>query len=375
MAVLRSLAAIRVSQVVLFIPVMFSGAPASYSQPGAVIGLYALVALWVVAIVVVVLRRAVYSARVALADVAVIAAATWAVGMLSAPGHAQGWTNWAVAPMIGAGMMVASFRSRAQTWFSIAMLACAYGSSVWSDVGQPDGLATLVGNLGSLVVFAFVARLVTRMLRETAARTDELAHEASMARQVEAATKARLEERTTQYRILHDTVLSTLSLIARGGLDHRTTEVQERCASEADFLRGMVNGSRDLMPTSLGTALATVGHEPAAFGLRVHQQFDNLPEGLPDSIVETLKNVAREGLNNVAKHAKVSEAWLSATGDDDGVVTLTIADSGVGFDPATVTAGIGITESLRGRVDDIGGRISIDSAPGAGTTVEVVWAP
>lgn len=372
---LRALATIRVSQFVLYLPAFLMEPPTVYRYPTVVNGLYVAVATWVAAMLVATLRRAKYGPYLAVADVAVVATAVWAVDVLSSSGAAFGWSNWAVAPMVGVAMMVAAFRSRAHMMVSIGVLTAAYAIGAWPNLGGSADVVALASNVVSVIVFAFVSRLVTGWLRAASVRADRLAMETLTARQEEAAIAARFEERTRQYRALHDTVLSTLSLIARGGIDHRTSEVQQRCANEADFLRGLISASVDTIPTTLGTALAKVGHEPAAFGLRVHQQFDNLPENIPEPIMLTLMSAAREGLNNVVKHAQVSEAWLSATANDAGVITLTIADSGVGFDPATVTAGMGLSQSLRGRIGEIGGRVSIDSAHGEGTTVEVVWSP
>jgi signal transduction histidine kinase len=53
---------------------------------------------------------------------------------------------------------------------------------------------------------------------------------------------------------------------------------------------------------------------------------------------------------------------------DEGTVVVTIKDDGVGFDQATVTRGMGL-DNLRARVSDCSGEISIESAPGVGTTV------
>ena len=53
-----------------------------------------------------------------------------------------------------------------------------------------------------------------------------------------------------------------------------------------------------------------------------------------------------EALNNVVKHAGVGEAWVTALGSRGGV-TVTVAERGRGFDPATTQPGLGTTGSLR----------------------------
>jgi len=48
-----------------------------------------------------------------------------------------------------------------------------------------------------------------------------------------------------------------------------------------------------------------------------------------------------------------------------------VLDHGSGFDPATQPEGMGLTESIRGRVAESGGTVLIDTAPGAGTYLEI----
>ena len=83
---------------------------------------------------------------------------------------------------------------------------------------------------------------------------------------------------------------------------------------------------------------------------------------------------ARELLANVAKHAqaRVIHLDLHRTGD---VVTLRIADDGVGFDPAVLArrvaeGHIGLASLVVG-IGAMGGSVEVDTAPGSGTSVTV----
>jgi len=78
----------------------------------------------------------------------------------------------------------------------------------------------------------------------------------------------------------------------------------------------------------------------------------------------------QEALHNVAKHARagVVRASLRTAGDR---VVIVVEDDGVGFDPATTRPGhLGLT-TMHERVAAVGGRLWLDSAPGAGTRVRV----
>ena len=61
---------------------------------------------------------------------------------------------------------------------------------------------------------------------------------------------------------------------------------------------------------------------------------------------------------------------------DDGTGGLfsSVKDDGTGFDPTAVAAGIGMSQSIKGRVEAAGGRVEFRSAPGEGTEVRM-WIP
>ncbi len=73
-----------------------------------------------------------------------------------------------------------------------------------------------------------------------------------------------------------------------------------------------------------------------------------------------------EALTNAVKHAEPPiRVELS---QENGLLRFTVADSGPGFDLATVVRGSGL-ENLQDRIDAVGGRMSITSTPGSGTRV------
>jgi signal transduction histidine kinase len=80
--------------------------------------------------------------------------------------------------------------------------------------------------------------------------------------------------------------------------------------------------------------------------------------------------IVREGLSNIGRHAKAQTCrvslWLH-----DGVARLTMEDDGVGFDPAMPRAGRNGLRNLRERTARLGGQLSIESAPDAGTTLRI----
>ncbi|WP_203335786.1 sensor histidine kinase [Nocardioides limicola] len=89
---------------------------------------------------------------------------------------------------------------------------------------------------------------------------------------------------------------------------------------------------------------------------------------LPDEIEGAAYFVCSEALTNVLKHAGVSRASVRL-GVEDDVVRLEVRDDGHGFDLAAVSAH-GLA-NMDDRVTALGGRLTVESVPGAGTLVRV----
>jgi signal transduction histidine kinase len=97
------------------------------------------------------------------------------------------------------------------------------------------------------------------------------------------------------------------------------------------------------------------------------------PERSLDTGAEAaLLRIAQEALANVRKHAAASQVTLTLSYLDD-VAVLDVADDGVGFEAAaTVAAGSGLgLRAMRERAEQLGGRLTIESAAGEGTTIAV----
>lgn len=110
-------------------------------------------------------------------------------------------------------------------------------------------------------------------------------------------------------------------------------------------------------------------------GINVTLVHKDLPDPLPQDIASCLYRVAQESLGNVSKHAHASHAAVELLGSQTGV-GLSVRDSGVGFDPATVKQPLiclGFT-SMKERVRLVNGRLEVKSSPGQGTEVRV-WIP
>jgi len=98
---------------------------------------------------------------------------------------------------------------------------------------------------------------------------------------------------------------------------------------------------------------------------------DNVPESIPGDLALCVFRVVQESLRNVVKHSGSVEARVSLSGGETDL-RLTVADTGRGFDVASALAsgGLGLI-GVRERLRLVGGEVSVTSAAGAGTRIDV----
>ena len=203
----------------------------------------------------------------------------------------------------------------------------------------------------------------------------------------QARSAAMLEERSRVARELHDAVTQTLfsaSLIAEAMPDALERD-RERAALGAAELHRLTTGAlvemrallielrpKALTETSLGKLLQLLGaslHSRSAIPITVTIDSDCT---LEPEVQLACYRIAQEALNNAVKHAAATQVTVSVDCAPDEVL-LRVSDDGRGFDPAKAPnggLGLGI---LRERASEIGARLTLDSEPGAGTTVLLRW--
>jgi signal transduction histidine kinase len=154
----------------------------------------------------------------------------------------------------------------------------------------------------------------------------------------------------------------------------RLEEVEAALREQVDVLHSMM---ARLVPTvleshGLGSALQALAKEyERANQMVVTTEFADPPR-LPRAAEISLYRIAQEALANAAIHGQASNAALSLKARE-GHVFLGITDDGEGFDTAHVLNRVGVEhfglDVMRERAEMVGGRLSLESTPGAGTTV------
>jgi signal transduction histidine kinase len=234
-------------------------------------------------------------------------------------------------------------------------------------------------------------------------RTAELRREVDQRIQAEGALhlrereKAVAEERNRLARDLHDSVTQALygvtlyseaaaGHLALGHTDRTAEHLQELQDTAQEALvemRLLIFELRPPVLEELGLVAALQARLQAVegrAGLRTEFK-TNLEERPPPDVEEGLYRIALEALNNALKHAQARDIRVHLYQDEPertepALVTLEIADNGVGFDLATARecGGMGLS-AMEERAAELGTNLEIESRDGVGTTVMVVWGP
>ncbi|MGH2687020.1 MAG: sensor histidine kinase [Actinomycetota bacterium] len=180
--------------------------------------------------------------------------------------------------------------------------------------------------------------------------------------------RIRADERAELARMVHDSVLQTLTLIQRNASD--PVEVSKLARRQERELRSVLYG--------MGSA---DGESVKAAAARAAAEVEDL-HGVPVEVVTVgdcplddrttaLVLAAREALVNAAKFSGASTLSLYAEVEPERV-TIFVRDRGKGFDPAMVPDDRrGIAESIKGRVERHDGTAVLRTAPGEGTEWEL----
>jgi signal transduction histidine kinase len=190
------------------------------------------------------------------------------------------------------------------------------------------------------------------------------------------AEEARRADEREQHRQLHDTILSTLTMVAAGAFAEPSPALTAQAGRDLRVLRELASAPvgalrpAGLAPlTDLGPKLERVAVSTHDLTVRLKLASVTLPPGVADQLVASVG----EALRNVERHAGTGQAEVIVTGGASWAV-VKVADRGRGFDPAAIPPSRrGIRESISGRMLAVGGRALIASRPGEGTTITVSW--
>jgi signal transduction histidine kinase len=191
-------------------------------------------------------------------------------------------------------------------------------------------------------------------------------------------------ERRYIARELHDEAGQALTSLMVGlRLLERQAHRREAVIAGVEELMQMVDGvidnlhrlSMHLRPAALdhlGLVAALRQYAEAIsgqHGLTLEFEAVGLAERLPPDMEASVHRIVQEALTNVVRHAQATRVDVLLERRGDKLVVL-VEDNGVGFDPATVyeSGRLGVF-GMRERTEMLGGTLTVESSPGAGTTL------
>jgi signal transduction histidine kinase len=229
---------------------------------------------------------------------------------------------------------------------------------------------------------------VEERTRELAQAYDALQErDAQRARMLRMVITAQEDERKRVARELHDETTQDLAVLCMGletasaalkagGPPPRLDEVKALAVRTLEAVHRLILDLRPSVLDDLGLFSAIRWYAERTLGARgvaVRCEVGELERRLPPEYEIALFRVSQEAVNNIARHAH-AESVLIQLGTDGADLVIELEDDGQGFDPArggdASRPHYGIL-GIRERAELLGGRATVDSAPGKGTRVEV----
>jgi signal transduction histidine kinase len=246
-------------------------------------------------------------------------------------------------------------------------LASASVLGVASFVERGDITRATADNVVLLLIAGLVLGYAVDLFRSSQQALDR-------ATALEAATR----ERERLARSIHDGVLQTLALVERRGteLGGEGAELATAAAEQQRALRALLASTRD---DAGGAAVDTV--DVRALLLELESDVVTVaapadPVLLPEQVAREMRAAVDACLANVRQHVgPEAPAWVLLEVEPD-LLRVTVRDEGPGIasgrlEQAAVDGRLGVSQSIRGRVEDLGGELVVTSAPGQGTELEM----
>jgi signal transduction histidine kinase len=257
---------------------------------------------------------------------------------------------------------------------TVLLVATTVGARIAAAAGLLIAIAGLMVR-GEVVwrtvnngIFVILAGALIGYLARIALRAEaQLAHATAVA--------SAQGERERLGREIHDSVLQALAFIVRRGreIGGDATELAELAKQEEQSLRRLVT-----TPVSVSTAENT-DLTPLLSALanpRVHLSAPAEPVLLPAHVAREVRAAVKAALDNVTRHAGAGAQAFVLVEEEPEQVVVSVRDTGRGVAPARLLeaerAGrMGFAQSIRGRIESLGGKVTLVSGNDEGTEVEL----
>ena len=234
-------------------------------------------------------------------------------------------------------------------------------------VSVEDVMLDMATNLATIGALTWLLRL---------AETSDASSARQRAQAVElAARQASTRAQHEANSFIHDHILSALIAVANGLPDRAALRDSARQALDSLSTETAV-ASPVATRTLLNDVAGRVG--VMAGDIRTDVVLTREHE-IPSEVAQAVTEATLEAVRNSLRHAGSDDALVTRrvtlTSDACGI-SIEVSDNGCGFDPAVAGRGRhGVSGSIIARMQDVGGRATVDSVPGEGACVTLRWRP
>ena len=292
---------------------------------------------------------------------------------IAAPGDALARMH----PMLGwyfviaaAGAVVLTRRWRFTFVVALAPLLLMVNATAIGElqfVSVEDVMLDMTTNLATIGALTWLLRL---------AETSDASGAQQRAQAVElAARQASTRAQHEANSFIHDHILSALIAVANGLPDRAALRDSARQA-----LDSLSTGTTVASPVATRTLLNDVAGRVGVMAGDIRTDVVLTREHeIPSEVAQAVTEATLEAVRNSLRHAGSDDApvtrRVTLTSDACGI-SIEVSDNGCGFDPAVAGRGRhGVSGSIIARMQDVGGRATVDSAPGEGACITLRWRP
>lgn len=372
------IAGVRLGTVAQMAPAVHLGAATS-PHDVAYLACWAAAACASVAVSVVALvRRRPLGTAASVADFALACGLLVLGPLVLAPGVRLGtWVAYQPGYALSVILTASGVRSRTLCVGGLVGIVVCYVLFLRGEVGE-DMTSTAIGNILTYVVYSLVARMLFGYTRRIASDAD-----ASRAR---AAELARREEERRAQVMMHNGV-ALMRLLTEPGTDAARSRLIDQAEVELRRMRSYLRGQAPEDDRAAGNPAVGSGSPVMLAPMigRVCDRFADLHVDtlldlgaeleLPAAQAEAVERALESLLLNVRVHARADTVVVHLDQGGDGTWALTVRDDGIGFDPSSVTPGVGLRQVVVGELRLRGLDVDIDSTVGEGTTVTISSGP
>ncbi|MEX2553761.1 MAG: ATP-binding protein [Actinomycetota bacterium] len=358
--------------------VLYAWSEPPFARPWLVVASLVVIGGWTLWLTV---SKAPVRGKVLVVDVAIAAGLQMVSGLVVPPGEVV------VRPLFALSYPFCAILSAGAAYGPTAGIATGMVMSASYFLSRPlNGLPDLtpiqikhLANGSIQFVFAgLLFGIVSSLLR----RSSEEVRRATAEAITEREKAARLAERESLARQIHDSALQVLALIHKKGIELAESGAPppEEVAALAELAKDQEAALRSLIlrapqdahegQGSLRDALEGVASKIKGLEVTVSSVG---PVWLPSRVLEELIAAVEQALANVAEHAGATKVAVFAD-NQGGLAQVTVRDDGVGFEfdeeKFRAEGKFGVLNSMKGRVQAVGGEMRIESTAGSGTEVE-----